>query len=427
MKFERSLKYLESAKKLIPTASQTYSKSYKYFCEGVSPVFLSHGKGGYVWDIDGNKFIDFICGLGAITIGYCDERIDNEIKKQLDSGIIFSQPTLLEVRLAKKLVDLIPCAEMVKFFKNGSDSTFAAIKLARAFTNKYMIFCCGYHGMHDWYIGSHPESLGIPDPIKRLTKQFKYNDIESLKKLFKEHKDNVAAVIMEPMKTNEPNKGFLEEVKKLTHENGALLIFDEVYSGFRMGIMAHKLLKVNPDMVTLGKGMANGMPISAVVGSKEVMSQIDKGVFLSTTFGGEALSLASALATIEILEKPESYEHLYNLGKLWIDEVKGLINEYDLNEVIEVYGNPYYNGLIFHDKGKLFKEDLFSVYQQRLIQEGILNLGNNNFCLHHTREDVKKFVKAVKSAFFDIRLVIRENSVDSILKGKKYRPIFKRR
>ncbi|MCK4829584.1 aminotransferase class III-fold pyridoxal phosphate-dependent enzyme, partial [bacterium] len=226
--FAKSGLLLKKAKSLISAASSTYSKSYRYFCEGAAPAFLDRGQGCHVWDVDGNEYIDYVLALGPVIVGYNDERINQAVIEQMNKGMSFSLTTELEVALAEKLIEIIPCAEMVKFVKNGSDATTAAVRLTRAFTKREKVLCCGYHGWHDWYIGTTQNDLGVPQCIKDLTIPFPYNDIESLETLFFENKGNVAAVIMEPMSLELPEPGYLEAVKEVTHQNGALLIFDEV-------------------------------------------------------------------------------------------------------------------------------------------------------------------------------------------------------
>ena len=425
--FSKSLELLKKAKEIIPTASQTYSKSSKYFVEGAAPAFLERGKAGHVWDVDGNEYIDFVCALGSVTIGYNNEKINQSIINELQKGISFTFPTELEIKLAEKLIKIVPCAEMIKFVKNGSDATTAAVRLARAYTKKDIIACCGYHGYHDWYVGTTDNDLGVPQAVKQLTKTFEYNKIESLKKLFEENKGQVAGVILEPCQENGPKDNFLEKVRQLTHENNAVLIFDEVVSGFRISLGgAQEYYNVLPDLSSLGKGMGNGASISALAGKKEIMKLIDEGVFISTTFGGETIGLAAALTTIELLEKKENFEHILSLGNKWIQEVTDLINEKQLNDVVSIYGISPHCGVIFNRKGNLTNHELFSVYQQTLIENEILSLGINNFCLEHTREDVDKFISAVNLAFDKIKEAIEKNSVKEILKGKKFQPIFKR-
>lgn len=426
--FEKSENLLERAKKVTPLGAQTYSKSYRYFCQGKSPYFIERGEGSKVWDVDGNEYIDFICALGPITIGYNDERVNNAIKNQLEKGIVFSQPSPNSVELAEKLVNIIPCAEMVRFVKNGSDATTACVKLARAYTNKSIVFACGYHGMQDWYIGATENNRGVPSEVGSLTKMFKYNDISSLEKLFDEYKDSVAAVILEPFQEDGPNDNFLEKVKKLADENNAILIFDEVKSGFWFALGgASEYFGVTPDMASFGKGMANGMPISVVAGKKDIMELIGtKGVFVSTTFGGESLSIAAALETIKILEEKGTYEHIWKMGNYMIDGLKLLVEKYELEEVVHVKGMAPYCGVDFYNFGDLDYLDFLTVYQHRMIEKGILTLGINNINLSHTEIEIKKYIEASEEAFKDIKLAINNGNIRDIVNCEKIKPIFKR-
>lgn len=425
--FRETVKWLNEAKKIIPAGAQTYSKSYKYFSEGAGPAFLEKGKGSHVWDVDGNEYIDFVCGLGAITLGYNNASVNSAIINQLKKGISFSQSNILEVKLAKKLIQLIPCAEMVKLVKNGSDATTATIRLARAYTRRDKVAMCGYHGFHDWSIGSTDNDLGVPEAVKKLTLKFVYNDIGSLERVFEENKGSVAAVILEPCQEEGPKDKFLAKVKKLTHENGAVLIFDEVVSGFRMGLGgAQSYFKVTPDLSAFGKGMGNGLAISAVVGKRDIMKLIDEGAFISTTFGGETLSIAGALATIEQLEAPKAFKHIFEMGNLWLKEIKKLIEKHDLGDAVKIYGLSPHCGVVFKPVGNLTNHDLFSVYQETLIREGILSLGVNNFCVSVTEEDVRKFIKAVDLALGRVKEAVAKGSIEGVLKGKRFRPIFKR-
>ncbi len=427
MVLDNTNKLLVKAKELIPCAAQTYSKSYRYFVEGAAPAFLEKGEGGYVWDVDGNKYIDFICALGPVTLGYNNKDVNKAVEEQLKKGISFSQPTKLEVDLAEKLTQIVPCAEMVRFVKNGSDATTAAVRLARAYIKKDIVLCSGYHGFHDWYIASTNLDLGIPPVMKTLIKTFEYNNLESLRKAFEENKGDVAAVIMEPMQDNGPNEGYLEEVKRITHENGAVLIYDEVISGFRMALGgAQEYFKVIPDLAAIGKGMGNGLSISAVVGKKEIVRLIEDGAFISSTFGGETLAIAGALETIKQLEKPGTFEHFWNLGNRWKEEVQKLLNEKEMNKSVRVVGVAPHCGVLFTETGNLSNHDLFSVFQQTLAEEGILSLGINNFCLAHTIQDVDYFIQAVDKSLDVVLSAIRKDSVEGILKGGKFRPVFKR-
>jgi len=418
---------LEKARKLTPLGAQTYSKSYRYFCENNAPSFMERGKGCRLWDVDGNEYIDFICALGPITIGYSDERINGAIVKQLEKGIIFSQPSPISIELAEKITEIIPCAEMVRFVKNGSDATAAAVRLARAYTGRELMAVSGYHGMQDWFIGSTVNHKGVPKGVRELVKNFEYNNIDSIKLLFEENPDQIAGVILEPIQGNGPNEGYLRELKRLVHRHGAILIFDEVVSGFRYALGgASELYNVNPDIITFGKGMANGMPISAVAGKKEILEMISEGVFISTTFGGEALSMAAALKTIEILQKENAYEKFWDLGNIMLKGIKDLVEKYKMEEVLIVSGLAPHCGYLFEGIGNLSYLDINSVYQQRMIEEGILTVGINNINLAHKKRNIQAYLDASEKAMLDIKKAIQQNSLKGILKGGKVDPVFKR-
>ena len=427
MEFTKSNALLKRAKVAIPAAASTYSKSYRYFCEGAAPAFLDRGQGSHVWDVDGNEYIDYVLALGPVIIGYNDERINQAIIAQMKKGMSFSLTTELELLLAEKLIEIIPCAEMVKFVKNGSDATTAAVRLARAFTKKEKVLCCGYHGWQDWYVGTTQNDLGVPKCVKELTIPFSYNNIEKLETIFSENKNSVAAVIMEPISLELPTRGYLARVKELTHLNGALLIFDEVVTGFRMGLGgAQDYFNVTPDMASFGKAMANGMAISALVGRRDVLELIEKGAFVSTTFGGETLAIAAALKTIQILEKDDPFDKFTILGTQLMDGMKKIVKSLEINEYVEFVGMPYHFAVRFKETKKISSFDLFSVFQQEAIHWGVLMIGVHNFCLNHSSNDVFVTLEAYKKAFLSVREAIDADSVEGILRGGKFAPIFKR-
>ena len=425
--YEKSNDLLKRAIEVTPLGAQTYSKSYRYYCQGDSPAFIERGEGCYLYDVDGNKFIDFVCALGPITIGYNIEEVNNAIKEQLEKGISFSLQAEVEVELAEKIIDIIPCAEMVRFVKNGGDATTSAIRLARAFTERDLVALSGYHGMHDWSIGSTENNKGIRKDVSNLTKTFEYNNIESLKELFEEYPNQIAAVILEPIQANGPKDDFLQKVKDLAHENGAILIFDEVVSGFRYALGgASEVYDVVPDMAAFGKGMGNGLPISAVAGKKEIMKQIEEGIFVSTTFGGEALSMAGSIAALKILEKPGSYEHIWKLGTILKEGLEKLIDKYELQDVILVSGLPPHCGVEFEDVGSLDYLDINSIFSQAMIHNGIITVGINNINLSHTEEEIEAYLAAAEEAMINIKKAIEQDSTEDILIGKKVDPVFKR-
>nr|WP_320026569.1 aspartate aminotransferase family protein [uncultured Acetobacterium sp.] len=426
-KYKKSIELLKKARELTPLGAQTYSRSFRYYGEGYGPSFIERGKGSRVWDIDGNEYIDFVCALGPITIGYNDERVNEAIIKQLEKGIIFSQPSPISIELAEKLVEIIPCAEMVRFVKNGSDATEAAVRLARAYTGKDIIVVCGYHGMHDWYIGSTANHRGIPEQIRQLTKNVDYNNIDALEQLLCEYKGQIAGIILEPIQGNGPDEGYLQKLREITQKNSVVLIFDEVVSGFRYVLGgASELYNVSPDLIAFGKGMANGMPISAVAGKKEIVDLISEGVFVSTTFGDETLSMAAALKTIEILVAEKAFDKFWSLGKQMQEGIQRLILKNGLEEVLVTHGLAPHQGLVFNGINDLSYLEINSIFQQKMLTDGILSLGINNINLSHSKDEIEAYLTVADMGMCDIKKAIENNSTKNILKGGKIDPIFKR-
>lgn len=425
MKLTKSKKLFTNAQKLIPLASQTFSKSYLQFIKGQAPLFIERGKGAYVWDVDGNKYVDFINGLLPVILGYQYSVVDEAIKKQLKKGIVFSLASPLEYELAQLLKKHILCAEMVRFGKNGSDVTTGAVRLARAITGREHIAVCGYHGWHDWYIGSTTRNLGVPVGTQKLTHKFEYNNLKSLEEIFAKHKGQVAAVIMEPMNYEEPKDNFLQRVKELVHQNGALLIFDEIITGFRFSLGgAQKLFGVIPDLATFGKSMANGMPISVLAGRKEYMEKI-KDIFYSFTFGGECLSLAAAIATIKEMEKKKVIENIWAKGKYLIDETNKLIKDNDLQKVIKIKGKPCWSLMFTYQYNGYSDLEIKSYLQQELIARGFLWYGQHNMSFSHSRQDIDGLIRAYRQVFPKLKKLLDEKKLRENLKGEPITNIFK--
>lgn len=423
--FTKSQELLKRELQVSPLAAQTFSKSYRYFCQGIAPSYMDHGEGCYIYDVDGNKFIDYMCALGPITVGYNEPSINEAVIKQVNKFASGSLQSELEVELAEKLCKIVPCAEMVRFVKNGGDATTAAIRLARAYTGREMVLMCGYHGMHDWSIGASENHKGVPEAVRKLTLNFTYNDLNDLEDKLKQHE--VAAVILEPIQSNGPDEGFLQGVKELAHKYGALLVFDEVVSGFRYALGGgSEMCGVVPDMAAFGKGMANGYPISAVAGRKDILQQIEQGVFVSTTFGGDSISMAAALATLKILEQPGFYEHITKIGTMQRDGIAELIKKYDLEDVLSVSGMPAHAGVSFEGHGSLNYLDIQSVYSQTMIENGILVFAIYNLNKSHTEKEAKAYLEATDKAFALIKQAVEKDSLEGILRGGKVDPVFKR-
>lgn len=426
-KYQKSKELLKRAVEVTPLGAQTYSKSFRYYPLGNAPSFIEKGEGCYLYDVDGNKFIDFVCALGPITIGYNNKEINDAVINQLNKGISFSLQGEVEVILAERLIDIVPCAEMVRFVKNGSDATTAAIRLSRAFTGRDLVALCGYHGMHDWSIGATENNRGIPEDVSNLTKKFEYNDIDSIKRLFDEYPNQIAAIILEPIQANGPKEGFLEELRQLTKENGALLIFDEVVSGFRYALGgASELYGVTPDLAAFGKGMGNGLPISAVAGKKEIMKLIEKGIFVSTTFGGETLSMAGSIVALDILSQDGAYDRIWELGSKMKVGLQELVKKYQLQEVLIVSGLAPHCGVEFEGINSLDYLDIASIFYQTMVDNGILTVGINCLNLSHTEKEIDKYLEVSEMAMIEIKKAIEQDSTEGILNCGKISPIFRR-
>tara|TARA_B110000261_G_C13086565_1_gene358091 strand:- start:445 stop:1719 length:1275 start_codon:yes stop_codon:yes gene_type:complete len=421
--YKNSEKLLERALMSTPLGSQTFSKSLTQYPRGVSPFFIAKGKDSRVWDVDGNEYIDFVNSLAAVTLGYCDEDVDRAVQEQMQNGVTFSLPHTLEMEVAEKLIDIIPCAEKVKFAKNGSDVTTASIRIARAYTGKEHIAVCGYHGWQDWYIASTTRDLGIPKAVKELTHKFEYNNIESLEKIF--HEQELACVIMEPMNVEYPKDDFLKRVKELTHKNNALLIFDEIVTGFRVSLGgAQELFDVTPDLSTLGKGMANGYPLSAVVGSNEVMQKVED-IFFSGTFGGETLSLAAASAVLDKYKKSNVIEHLNEVGLYLLDQLNKLIDNSNLNEIFWTSGHPAWGFLHIKEQEKYNTFEIKTFFLQEVFKRGILTLGSHNLSFSHSKKDVDQLLKVYAEVLPIIGQHIKNQTLLENIQGDILEPLFK--
>lgn len=424
-KITKSNEYWSRAERIIPAGTQTFSKGPTQYVQGVAPIYLQRGKGSHVFDVDGNEYIDYVMALGPITLGYSYPVTNKATIKQLEDGITFSLMHPLEVVLSELLVELIPCAEMVRFGKNGSDVTSAAVRVGRAYTGRDKIACCGYHGWQDWYIGTTTRDKGVPKSTKELTIPFEYNNIESLESIFAEHQGQIAAVIMEPIIIEKPRDNFLQKVKELTHKNGALLIFDEVATGFRLSLGgAQEYFGVTPDLATFGKGMANGMPLSAIVGKREIMKEFEE-VFFSFTFGGEAVSLAAAIATIKEMREKNVIEHFRKQGAKLTNGYNELAQSFGLTDYTKCIGVPEHSAFYFRDLDGNDSLEMKSLFQQEVMKRGILTIGVHILCFSHSDEDVKQTLEAYGDAMSVLRRAIDEGNIEKYLEGKKVQPVFR--
>lgn len=400
MKLVKSKKLFNLSKKIIPLASQTFSRSHYFFDKDHFPLFLNKGNGQYVYDLDGNKYLDYISALGSVSIGYGEKKINNEIIKNIKNGNCFSLSHPMEIEVAKKLIKLIPSAEMVRFGKNGTDVNSAAIRLARHYTKKDLIAVCGYHGWQDWYIASTSMNSGVPKDLNKQVKKFKFNDLVSLKKILESRK--CAAVILEPLSYDLPKKDYLKKIRDLCNQYKTILIFDEICSGFRVSIGgAQKIYNVKPDISTFGKAMANGFPLAAIVGKKKIMKSMDK-IFYSGTFAGEISSLSACNATIDFIIKNNSISKNIKKGIFLKKEINRLISKYNLQNYISLEGHETWLFLIIKENNRANPEDIKAYIRQELIKKKILFLGSFNITYSHNYNDLKKTIIEIEKIFHSL-------------------------
>ncbi len=412
----------ERALPLIPAGTQTLAKGTTQYVQGIAPKYLARGKGAHVWDVDGNEYIDYQMGIGPIVLGYAYPAVDDAIRAQLDNGITFSMMHPLEVEVAELLCDMVPGIEMVRYSKTGCDVTSAAVRVARAYTGRQRVVCCGYHGWHDWYISVTSRRAGIPDEVAGLTSTFEYNDLTSLAASIDE---DTACVIMEPIVFATPQPGFIEAVRALCTERGVVLIFDEMWTGFRIAPGgAQEFFGIEADLVCYSKAIANGMPLSVLAGKKDLMRLLDRDVFFFTTFGGEALSLAAACATLTTIRKESVVGHLHLLGMALRDA---------FNAIAHATGMTYAECIGLGCRSMISLQPsaadpllMKSFIQQELFKRGILWSGFHTMSYSHTQEDVDHTLAAYREVLPMLHERVLSGNVEEGLRGLAVEPVFRK-
>jgi len=403
--------------------TQTLAKGPSQFVDGVAPKYLKKGKGSHVWDVDGNEYIDYNMAIGPVSLGYSYEKIDEAIIKQLKDGITFSLMHELEVVLCELINGLIPNAEGVRIAKTGAEVTSAAVRVSRAFTGRKKVLCCGYHGWHDWYIGTTSRNGGVPDETKELTSTFEYNNIESLRSQLDQ---DVACVILEPFIFEPPTNNFLHEVKDLCKKNGSLLIFDEMWTGFRVALGgAQEYFEVLPDLATYSKACANGMPIALLTGRKDVLQLFENDVFFFSTFGGEVLSIAAAIATIHEMIDKNVPSALAEKGKQLKNGYNALVAKHGLQGITICQGMDCRTIITFNSS----VEDpliLKSFVQQEMIKRGILWGGFHNVSYSHSDADIRYTLEMYDETLSLLGSALANGSVASQLRGKPVEAVFRK-
>jgi glutamate-1-semialdehyde 2,1-aminomutase len=388
-------------------------------------MYAAKAKGAEIWDVDGNRYIDLVSALASVTLGYGDKDVEKAVKKQLNLGVSLSLPGILEAEVAELIVEMVPSAEMVRFGKNGTDATSAAIRLARAYTGRDHIIVCGYHGWQDWYVGSTTRNKGVPDSVSALTHKFEYNNIASLRSVLSECDGRVAAVIMEPMNVVYPEPGFLESVQRLTRKAGALLIFDETITGFRFSRGgAQELFGITPDLSTFGKGMANGFPISAVVGRRDVMMEMEE-IFFSGTFGGELLSLAAAKTVLQRLLKEDVCERLCSNGKNLSDQTELALIQSGLGDVLRISGHPSWRFLNWSATENYSVDEIKTFFMQEIFKRGILVLSTHNVSTAHDSKVISRISNVYSEVLSEINQAVQSETLRQKLTVDPLKPLFR--
>ena len=422
------------ANKFIPGGAHTYSKGDDQFPSN-APRIIDRGHGCRLWDVDDNEFIDMTMSLGTTVLGHAYEPVLAAVRKELDRGVNFCRPSIIEGELAEIVCDLIPSAEMVKFGKNGSDAVTAAVKLARAYTNrKYVARCSAdpFNAIHDWFIGSTDVSRGVPLEVQALTVKFDYNDLASCKYLFDKHPGEIACFILEPVSFITPEVDFLQCLKELCEKNGALLIFDEVVSGFRFALGgAQEMIGVTPHLSAFGKAMGNGFSVSALVGQKEFMRlggiehDQERVFLLSTTYGGETHCLAAAIACICEIRKHDAISHFWKMGQSLMDGVNQVAADIGAEKYISTSGYGCKPGFTFRDENGEVSVLARTLFLQETIEKGLL-MPYVVPSLAHTPEVIEFALHAIRHALVVIKNSAEGPGLKSALRGPCVKPVFRK-
>jgi glutamate-1-semialdehyde 2,1-aminomutase len=432
--FAASNAYVSAVHNLIPGGAHTYAKGDDQYPVGMAPV-IERGSGCRVWDIDGNEYVEFGSGLRSNLLGHGFEPVVRAVQGWLEEGVNFVRPHRLELEAAERLTDLIPSAEMVKFGLNGSDATTAAVRLARAHTGRDMIAVCRdqpFFSTDDWFIGTTPMSAGIPEAARRLTVQFSYNDLPDLARLFEAHPGQIAAVVMEAEAVQPPSPGFFDGLRRLCDRHGALLILDEMITGFRWHERGAQFVHdIEPDLCTFGKGIANGFPVSALAGRREVMrlggfvDDADRVFLLSQTAGAQPWALAAMLAVIDTCQREQISEQLHQIGnelRRGIDEV---VADAGLSSYFQVRGRDCNLTYVARDQAGQPSQAFRTLVLQELVDGGIL-APSFVVCAAHDPATIRQTVDAVAKLMPVYRRAL-EDGINHVLRGRPVRPAIRAR
>lgn len=425
--------YAKKAHNYIPAGAHTYSRTDEVFPANAPKVF-EKSKGVYTWDVDGNKYLDYAMACRSVTIGYHYDRISQAAIEQIYNGNTASKASKIEVEAAELLCSLFPWVDMVKFAKNGSTVTSAATKLARAYTGRKYIARCREHSFFsydDWFIGDTVMNAGIPEDIQRLTLDFSFNDIDSVKSLFEQYKGQIAALIMEPCDSEEPTNNFLQEVRKLCTEYGVVYILDEMITGFRWDLQgACKYYNVEPDLVTFGKGMANGFSVAALGGKREIMELgglipgKERVFLISTTHGAEMSSLGAFVETVNVYKELDVTSQIWKMGTKLVNGLNSIAKEFGVSEYFYTQGANCSPNYIVCDEQKNASLLYRTVFAQEMIKEGIL-MPYIAIAYQHTDVEIDRTLDAARKAM-KVYVDALNGNVDDFLMGDAIKPVFRK-
>ncbi|MFN8445477.1 MAG: glutamate-1-semialdehyde 2,1-aminomutase [Caldilineaceae bacterium] len=432
MKLDRSKELQQKSHRLIPGGAHTYAKGDDQYPAN-APGFIARGAGCHVWDVDNNQFIEYGMGLRAVTLGHGFAPVVEAAYRAMQQGINFVRPHPLELELAEKMLSLIPSGEMVKFAKNGSDVTTAALKLARAYTGRQMVAICADHpffSVDDWFIGSTAMAAGIPPVVRQMTVKFRYNDLASLQGLFDQYPSQIAAVFLEAETSEPPQDDFLHKVQALCRKEGALFVMDEIITGFRWHLQgAQAVHQLDPDLSTFGKAMANGFSVAALVGKRDILRlggldhDKERVFLLSTTYGAETHGLAAALATIQVYENEDVIEHLYAAGDRLRAGVNQAIAAHHMEEHFALAGRSCNLIFVTKDQQKQRSQPFRTLFMQEIVKRGIL-APSFVVSYSHSDADIDATVEAVSEALNVYRKALDEG-VENYLQGPSVKPVMR--
>jgi glutamate-1-semialdehyde 2,1-aminomutase len=419
---KQSNAWWERALNVIMDGTQLYSKGPTINVKGVSPIYLQRGQGSHVWDVDGNEYIDYGMAVGSIALGYNHPKVKEAIARQLDDGTNFSIVHPTEVEAAEALCEIIPAAELVKFEKTGSAACSQCVRIARAYTSREIIIKGEYHGYHDWTMASTKRNAGIPKAMRDTVIFVDYGKLSEYERVFAEHPGEIAAIYTEPVILEPVETSYLQALKDLCHRNGALLIFDEVISGFRWDMGgAQKYYGVTPDLASFGKAIANGMPLSACVGRRDVMNAVKDKVFLSTTFGGETLSLAACVANIKTMQEENAITRIWEVGQ----QIQTNSNEMarSLGIDIKCIGFAPRIDFLFNDLDGRPSDEVRTLFLQELHKRGVLTGWAQFASAAHSAQDVEYTLAAFEDAMSICKTALHDGHWSQYLEGDIARPI----